>query len=253
MILTRNMFIYFSCYFDIDEGHSDRFKWCIVQTEASPGKPNFCAWKNIQWQILFNKNRLKQYDMNRVVTLNLGLKRGMKNHIFWSEIGSRFWEPCGTPLPKILSTPSPPSKDHIWESIFQKFQDLCTRTADTTAYAENTKVSWITTKPPEEGALRENKISPRYLEIQLWFVEVLNDSPQMNFSQWYPLRNVFCIAKKVCVDDFLHLLRVLESSLIDYHSPVSPYSRQSSLWWGSLWFGAIPTVAVPCSLRPSRV
>ena len=28
------MFIYFSCYFDIDEGHSDRFKWCIVQTEA---------------------------------------------------------------------------------------------------------------------------------------------------------------------------------------------------------------------------
>ena len=28
MILTRNMFIYFS-YFDIDQGH-----WCIVQTEA---------------------------------------------------------------------------------------------------------------------------------------------------------------------------------------------------------------------------
>ena len=39
MILTSNMFIYFSCYFDIDQGHSaDRFKWCIVQTEASPGK-----------------------------------------------------------------------------------------------------------------------------------------------------------------------------------------------------------------------
>ena len=33
------MFIYFSCYFDIEQGHSDRFKWCIVQTEASPGKP----------------------------------------------------------------------------------------------------------------------------------------------------------------------------------------------------------------------
>ena len=35
-----------------------------------------------------------------------GLKRGLKNHIFWSEIGSGFWEPCGTPPPKILkSTP----------------------------------------------------------------------------------------------------------------------------------------------------
>ena len=30
----------------------------------------------------------------------------MKNHIFWSEIGSGFWEPCGTPPPKMLgSTP----------------------------------------------------------------------------------------------------------------------------------------------------
>ena len=32
--------------------------------------------------------------------LGSGLKRGMKNHIFWSKIGSGFWEPCGTPLPK---------------------------------------------------------------------------------------------------------------------------------------------------------
>ena len=39
MNLTRNAFIYFSCYFDTNQGHSDRFKWCIVQTEASPGKP----------------------------------------------------------------------------------------------------------------------------------------------------------------------------------------------------------------------
>ena len=37
MILTRNMFIDFSCYFDIDQGRSDRFKWCAVQTEASLG------------------------------------------------------------------------------------------------------------------------------------------------------------------------------------------------------------------------
>ena len=35
-----------------------------------------------------------------------GLKRGMKNNIFWSEIGSGFWEPCSTPLPTIFgSTP----------------------------------------------------------------------------------------------------------------------------------------------------
>ena len=25
-----------------------------------------------------------------------GLKRGLKNHIFWSEIGSGFWKPCST-------------------------------------------------------------------------------------------------------------------------------------------------------------
>ena len=64
MILTRNMFIYFSCYFDIDQGHSDRFKWCIVQTEARS-----------EMGYRFSGS---------------GLKRGMKNPIFWSEIGSGF-------------------------------------------------------------------------------------------------------------------------------------------------------------------
>ena len=37
-----------------------------------------------------------------------GLKRGMKNHIFLSGIGSGFWEPCGTPPPKMLRS-NPPS------------------------------------------------------------------------------------------------------------------------------------------------
>ena len=35
-----------------------------------------------------------------------GLK--MENGIFWSEIGSGFVEPGGTPLPRILITPLPP-------------------------------------------------------------------------------------------------------------------------------------------------
>ena len=49
MILTRNMFIDFSCYFDIDQGHSDRFK-CMVhcangsrETDRCPGVFSFTA------------------------------------------------------------------------------------------------------------------------------------------------------------------------------------------------------------------
>ena len=81
--------LFISRYFDIDQGHSDRFKWCIVQTEASPGKPS-----------------------SNVKTIGCrfsgsGLKRGLKNHIFWSEIGSAFWEPCGTPPPCWGVPPTP--------------------------------------------------------------------------------------------------------------------------------------------------
>ena len=91
MILTRNMFNYFSCYFDIDQGHSDRLKWCVVQTAASPGKPCSIVKTRSEMGCRFSGS---------------DLKRGMKNHIFWSEIGSGFWEPCGTPPPKIWgSTP----------------------------------------------------------------------------------------------------------------------------------------------------
>ena len=42
-----------------------------------------------------------------------GLKKGMENGIFWSEIGSGSWEPCGTPPPKIpgsISLPIPQAK-----------------------------------------------------------------------------------------------------------------------------------------------
>ena len=73
MILTRDMFIYFSFYFDIDQGHSDHFKWCIVQTEASPGKPG---------------SNVKTRSEMGYRFLGSGLKRGLKNHKFWSEIGS---------------------------------------------------------------------------------------------------------------------------------------------------------------------
>ena len=93
MILTRNMFIHFSCYFDIDQGHSDRFKWCIVQTEASPGKPGSNVKTRSEMGYRFSGS---------------GLKRGVENNIFWFEIGSGFSEPCGTSPPKILVSTFPP-------------------------------------------------------------------------------------------------------------------------------------------------
>ena len=40
-----------------------------------------------------------------------GLKTGVENDIFWSEIGPGVGEPGGTPPPRILrSTPSPGAK-----------------------------------------------------------------------------------------------------------------------------------------------
>ena len=38
-----------------------------------------------------------------------GPKMGVKNEIFWSEIGSGFWEPCGTPPPRIPRNTPPGS------------------------------------------------------------------------------------------------------------------------------------------------
>ena len=39
---------------------------------------------------------------------NLGLKKGVKNDIFWSEIGSGFGELGGTPPPRIPRSNPPP-------------------------------------------------------------------------------------------------------------------------------------------------
>ena len=45
---------------------------------------------------------------NGIIFQRPGLKTGVKNDIFWSEIGSGFGEPGGSPPPRILrSTPSP--------------------------------------------------------------------------------------------------------------------------------------------------
>ena len=92
MILTRNMFIYFSCYFDIDEGHSDHFKWCIVQTEASPGKPDSYVKTRSEMGYRFSVS---------------GLKRGLKSNIFWSEIGNR----AAHPHPKFWGVPPRLTRD----------------------------------------------------------------------------------------------------------------------------------------------
>ena len=80
MILTRNMFIDFSCYFDIEQGHSDRFKWCIVQREASTGKPRS------EMGYRFSGSGLKKgYRFS-----GSGLKRRYEKSYIWSEIGSGF-------------------------------------------------------------------------------------------------------------------------------------------------------------------
>ena len=43
---------------------------------------------------------------NMISALRPGLKTGVENYIFWSEIGSGFGEPGGTPQPRIpRSTP----------------------------------------------------------------------------------------------------------------------------------------------------
>ena len=53
---------------------------------------------------------MQQRSENGYVFQSPGLNlTGVENGIFWSEIGSGFGEPGGTPLPKIpRSTPPPP-------------------------------------------------------------------------------------------------------------------------------------------------
>ena len=45
-----------------------------------------------------------------------GLKTGVENGIFWSEIGSGFGEPGGTPQPRIprCTPPPPPPRDYCF-------------------------------------------------------------------------------------------------------------------------------------------
>ena len=52
---------------------------------------------------------LQQRSENGYGFYGPGLKTGLENGIFWSEIGSGFGEPGGTPRPRILrSIPPPP-------------------------------------------------------------------------------------------------------------------------------------------------
>ena len=48
-------------------------------------------------------------------------ERVWKNHIFWSEIGSGFWEPCGTPLPKILGSSF--RFKNMWNGTYEESND----------------------------------------------------------------------------------------------------------------------------------
>ena len=57
-----------------------------------------------------------------------GLKKGVGNSMFWSEIGLGFGEPHGTPPPKILrSTPSPWSQISLMfgEEFYFTFTQIC--------------------------------------------------------------------------------------------------------------------------------
>ena len=45
---------------------------------------------------------------NIISALRTGLKTGLENYIFWSEMGSGFKEPEGTPPPRVPRGTSPP-------------------------------------------------------------------------------------------------------------------------------------------------
>ena len=49
------------------------------------------------------------------------MKMGVENAIFWSEIGSGFGEPGGTPLPRVpRNTPPSPSATRAPDSVEQR-------------------------------------------------------------------------------------------------------------------------------------
>ena len=57
----------------------------------------FCCCSNLS----NNDNFLKASPENEYGFKRPGLKTGVNNDIFWSEIGSEFGKPGGTPLPRI--------------------------------------------------------------------------------------------------------------------------------------------------------
>ena len=66
--------------------------------------------------------------------LRPGLKTGVENGIFWSEIGSGFGDAGGTPPPKIpRSTPHPPG---LYRTIVKRVQSTLSKT-DTVGTGSN--------------------------------------------------------------------------------------------------------------------
>ena len=60
--------------------------------------------------------------ITRLKATSSGLKKGIENHTFWSEVGSGFWEPCSTPHPKCWGVPPPSSPPGMAHDSFYKVQ-----------------------------------------------------------------------------------------------------------------------------------
>ena len=65
-------------------------------------------YANSKWMLRNSFCCCSNLSNNGIIFQRPGLKTGVKNDIFWSQIGSGFGEPGGRPPPRILrSTPSP--------------------------------------------------------------------------------------------------------------------------------------------------
>ena len=81
----------------------EKYPKCIIQAEY---------YQLLTSLLMRTLITVKQRSENGFGFLRPGLKTGVENGMFWSEIGSGFGEPGGTPLPKIpRSTPPPPGFD----------------------------------------------------------------------------------------------------------------------------------------------
>ena len=104
-------------------------KW-IVEKEKYPKyiiRAEFYQFLSLllMWSLI----TIQQRSENGYVFLSPGLKTGVENGRFWSEIGSGFGEPGGTPLPKIPRSTPPPTvqKTHIYMNVtyFISIVDPC--------------------------------------------------------------------------------------------------------------------------------